>query len=95
MWLAVQIKGQPNRGFTLLELVVGLGLWAILLSGVIGVLLHTGQAYTTLEKRQDAMENARIAIDFMAANLKMADDVFINTEHCGRLILMRAYLPYP
>jgi len=83
------------NGFTLLELVIALGLWAILLSGIVGALWHTSNSATQLANRQNAMENARVALDTLTVNLQMAEEVFLYTAPNGRLHLLRAYQASP
>jgi len=88
---ALQTKG----GFTLIELLVALGLWAILLSGIFAMQWHTANVSGRLVDRQNAMENARVAVDMMAINLKMADRFVLNADNSGYLRSLRLYQVQP
>ena len=86
---------KSNDGFTLLELVIALGLWAILLSGLAGAIWHSSHNATQLANRQNAMENARVALDTLSVNLQMAEAIFLDTHPNGRLRLLRTYQASP
>jgi len=84
-----------NAGFTLLELIIALGLWAILISGVAGAIWHSNNSATQLANRQNSIENARVALDTLTVNLQMAEEIFLDTTQSGRLRLLRAYQASP
>ena len=82
-------------GFTLLELAVALGLWVILLSGIVGMLWHTAQSSTRMVERQSSAEHARVAIDALVVNLQMGEEILLDTDSTGRLRLLRSYQASP
>lgn len=84
-----------SDGFTLLELVISLALWAILLSGVSGAIWLSNNSAAKLANRQNAMENARIALDTLSVNLQMSEEIFLDTLPNGRLRLLRTYQASP
>ena len=86
---------KSNGGFTLLELVIALGLWTILLSGVIGVVWHTNHSAALLANRQNVIENARVALDTLSVNLQMSEEIFLDTHPSGRLRFLRTYQASP
>jgi len=89
------LSRHSNSGFTILELAIALGLWAILLSGVGGAIWHANHSATQLANRQNAMENARVALDTLTVNLQMAEEIFLDTAPDGRLRLLRTYQASP
>ncbi len=75
------------RGFSLVELMIGMTLGLILLLGVTSVLISNQRTYTTEDNLSRMQESARLAYDFLARDIRMAgyigclSDVtqFINT----------------
>ena len=80
-----------NSGFTLIELIAALGLWVILLSGIFVVQWHSARVSAGLTDKQNAMENARVAVDMLAVNLQMAERFQLNTDAAGNLSSLRLY----
>jgi len=68
-----------KRGYTLLEVVIALGIWMVLVTSVLSVWHYTALTTGRIITRQNAFENARIAMDMMLANIQYADEVFIQT----------------
>lgn len=62
----------PQRGFTLIELMVAITLALILTGGVIAMFLAGKQAYRTAEAQARVQEDARFAMEYMARYLRMA-----------------------
>lgn len=61
-----------QSGLTLVEIMVAIGISAILLTGVLQILVSSKQSYRILEATARIQENGRFAIDFMTADLRMA-----------------------
>ena len=81
-------KMKPG-GFTLLELTVALGLWMLLIAGVSMVLTHSTRAAASMLARQEAAENARVAMDALTVNIQMADVIDLRTDPDGMLRSLR------
>lgn len=73
-------------GFTLLELMIAVAVWIILLTGASRLLWYSTNVATGLIAQQEALENARVAIDALSINIKMADGITLNTHSDGTLI---------
>jgi type IV pilus assembly protein PilW len=69
---AGQSQGCPQRGFTLVELIVALAVSLILLAGVIQVYLSSKQAYRVQDNIARIQENGRLAIDFLSRYIRLA-----------------------
>lgn len=74
------------EGFTLLELVVAIGLWMMLLLGASHLLWYTAETSAQMLRRHETLEAARVALDTLIVNLQMADEIRLRTEPCGTLI---------
>ncbi len=61
-----------QRGLTLVEIMVAIGISAILLTGVLQILVSTKQSYRVLEATSRVQEAGRFAVSFMAEDLRMA-----------------------
>jgi len=77
---------KKSRGYTLLEVTIALALWMLLSLGVFLVWQHTVVASRTLLSRQNAYENARVAVDGLITNIQMANDITLTTDADGILI---------
>lgn len=73
------------RGYTLLETVIALAIWAVLAAGASRVLVYTARTVTRIVERQNAFENARAAMDALTVNIQMADTVLLETDTEGVL----------
>lgn len=65
----------PNpgpKGFSLVELMIGMTLGLILLLGVTSVLISNQRTYTTEDNLSRVQESARLAYDFIARDVRMA-----------------------
>lgn len=62
----------PAAGFTLVELVIGAGLMSLILAAAYACLSAGLSAQRLIEPRIDAAQNARVAIDRLAADLRAA-----------------------
>jgi Tfp pilus assembly protein PilW len=64
------LNGQ--NGFSLLELVIGLAMATIVLAGIIGVFTTLTRSYTTQNVAADVQQTARVGIDYIAQEVRMA-----------------------
>lgn len=61
-----------QRGLGLIEIMIALGISAILLTGVLQIFITSKQSYRTLEANARLQESGRFATDFIAEDLRMA-----------------------
>lgn len=61
-----------QRGMTLVEIMIALGISVILLTGVLQIFQSSKISYRTLEASARVQENGRFAISFMTEDLRMA-----------------------
>jgi prepilin-type N-terminal cleavage/methylation domain-containing protein len=73
-------KVSLQKGFTLLEVTIALGLWLILSMGVFLVWQHSARESAAMIERQSAFENARLAMDAFIMNLQLAREVTLQTD---------------
>lgn len=69
IFLTLAVK---QRGMTLVEIMIALGISVILLTGVLQIFQSSKISYRTLEASARVQENGRFAISFMAEDLRMA-----------------------
>lgn len=74
-----------NQGFTLLETIAALGLFLIITIWVTNLLLLSAKLSSGLMARQELLENARIAMDFMTTNIAMAEEITLSKRTDGTL----------
>ncbi len=63
---------QRERGFTLVEMLVSLAMFAIIVSAVGAVLVPMRRSYTTQDVAAGAQQTTRLAIDFMVNDIRLA-----------------------
>ena len=61
-----------QRGLTLVELMVGLTIGLILTAGILQIFVHSKQTYRVEEALSRVQENGRMALDFIANDIRMA-----------------------
>ncbi len=61
-----------QRGLTLVEILVAIGISAILLTGVLQIFVSSKQSYRVLEETARLQESGRFAVSFMTEDLRMA-----------------------
>jgi len=66
---------KKRGGFTLLELIIALAIWTILTASVIQIVGYTSRSTARIIARQEAFENARVAVDSIVVNLQLADEI--------------------
>ncbi len=64
--------GEKQLGFTIVEILVALVISLVLLMGVINIFLASKQSYTLQSGVSRLQENARYALDMMAASISLA-----------------------
>jgi len=84
---------KSKRGLTLLELVVALGLWLLLSTGVFFLWHHTSGSTTNILQRQSAFERARGAMDALITGIQMSSEIRLTTDEHNLLdsIVVRGY----
>jgi len=64
------LRGQG--GFTLVELMVAMSIFLLILVGVFQVFDPSSRAYSTSERKLGVQQNARVAMDVMSRQIRMA-----------------------
>ena len=72
---------RQNKGFTLLELVIALGVWMLLSVGVFMLWQHATAVSARALTQQNALENGRVAMDAMVRNIEIAHTVRIIADN--------------
>jgi len=65
------LRVNPN-GFTLIEVMLTIAISGIALAAIYGVFISSSQSYRTQEGVVDAQQRARVGLDFMIRNIRMA-----------------------
>ena len=88
------MTAKRTKGLTLLELVIALAVWLVLSAGVFFLWQHTSNAGINMLDRQDALENARGAMDALLRNIELSKIIRVTTDREN--ILRRLEFPdYP
>jgi type II secretory pathway pseudopilin PulG len=66
----IPLSPQGARGITLTELAIAMGIFAIVMLGVVGTWSKTQEAYFVGSEVAEAQQNVRTAIDFMVRELR-------------------------
>ena len=66
---------KKKAGFTLLEAVIALAVWLILSVSAIYMWHHVSTRTNAVLARQNALENARVAMDALTVNIQMARSI--------------------
>jgi type II secretory pathway component PulJ len=74
------------NGFSLLELLVGLGLAAVIMVAVVSVFATLTRSYTTQNASASAQQAVRSGVDYMAQNIRMAGLNPANLTNVGILV---------
>lgn len=80
------MKNKKNSGLSLLETVIAAMLFSILILGAYNILVYVSQSSARTTVRLNALENARVSMDFLENNLQMADFIELIVEPDGTLI---------
>jgi type IV pilus assembly protein PilW len=65
-------SARKQRGLTLIEIMVAIGISAILLTGVLQIFISSKQSYRVLEATARVQEAGRFAVSFITEDLRMA-----------------------
>lgn len=68
-------RARPQRGLTLVELMVAMVLGLLILGGVVSIFLSNRQAFRTSEQLARIQENARTAFELMSRSIREAGAV--------------------
>ena len=71
---------KSKSGLTLLELVIALGLWLLLSTGVFFLWHHTSGSTTNILRRQSAFEQARGTMDALVTSIQMSSMIELTTN---------------
>ncbi|MGD9096743.1 MAG: prepilin-type N-terminal cleavage/methylation domain-containing protein [Desulfobacterales bacterium] len=63
---------QKERGFTMVEMLVSLAMFAIIVAAVGAVMVPMRRSYTTQDVAAGAQQTTRLAIDFMVNDIRLA-----------------------
>ena len=86
---------RPERGFSIVELMIALLLGLILLGGVIQVFLSSRQTYNANEAMSRMQENGRFALEFIARSARLAGYTGPEFTSTKPLPLVKPGLPAP
>jgi len=86
---------KKQKGFTLVELIVSLGLWMILSLGVLFLWQHATHRSADVMQRQWALEQARGSMDILLMNIQLAHTIRLDTNNNGimRRLTLTQYDP--
>lgn len=70
--MRLSAAGAAQGGLSLVEILVALGISAVLLTGVIQIFISSKQSYRMLEATSRLQENGRFAVSFLTEDLRMA-----------------------
>jgi hypothetical protein len=82
---------KTKKGFTLLEAAVGTALWVILAAGAVWLMFYAMRAGERQLAVQSGLENARVAMDSIIANVQMGESVRLVPPGGGLLQSITAY----
>ncbi len=63
---------KQNSGFSLLELIVGLGIAALSMMAIVSIFTTLTRSYTTQTTSANVQQAARVSLDYMTQNIRMA-----------------------
>ena len=69
---AIISKKTDNRGFTLMELLVAMGIGTVILAAIAGTFMTQTRFYNAQEQINEMQQNARAAMDLMTREVKLA-----------------------
>ncbi|NLK97543.1 MAG: prepilin-type N-terminal cleavage/methylation domain-containing protein [Epulopiscium sp.] len=76
-----------NRGFTLVEILIGMALFSILSLSVWSLMNHASNSSNRTYTKIEAVENARVALDFMIDEIRRAQKIQIENFDDANTIL--------
>jgi len=78
------------RGFTLIEILVAMGLGLFILGVLYNVFLTGEKTYDQQEQMAEMQQNARVAMDMMVNEIRMAGFDPVNTPSLGKIVSAEA-----
>ena len=75
---------RKKDGITLIEAVFALGTWLIISAGVLFLWHHVVNEAARILESQQTLENARVAMDVMVANIEFSHHIHIQLAEDGR-----------
>ena len=69
-----------NKGFTLIELIVGMGIFVIIISVVLSLFMSALTGQRKILAQQNLQDNARYLLGFIAKELRMSDIKSVSTN---------------
>jgi type IV pilus assembly protein PilW len=92
-WITVEAK----KGFTLIELMVGMGIAMVMLAAVTSTFISQTKIYHAQEQVNEMQQNARGAVDLMIRELKMAgynpaEAAFVGVTYNSTQLMIQADL---
>jgi len=78
---------KQRAGFTLLETIIALAVWAILSVSVISVWHHVSNRTSSVLARQSALENARVAMDALLINIQMSNSITLHVRDSDYMLI--------
>lgn len=72
-----------NKGFTLIELILSLGICSLIIVPIISILDFSLNACTTGEKKDQLMMNGRYAIEYIKDDIRVADKIISSDKIKG------------
>ena len=79
---------KTNKGYTLIEAVITLGLWLVLSIGIFFVWQHAALSAASMLESQNAFENARITMDVLKMNINMSRCIEISKNSNANLSII-------
>jgi prepilin-type N-terminal cleavage/methylation domain-containing protein len=87
---------REERGFTLLELMVALTIFALITAGTATVFISVQRAWKKEKSGVDLLQNARWAMEFMSNELRQAEiELLTNLTLAGEEIYAIKFQPFP
>ena len=81
-----------HRGFTLVELIVVIGIFSIVMAAIYSVFVRSNRVYISQEEVVDAQQEARSALEILGREIRMAGLIAANNQPGGfDLIIGPAY----
>lgn len=74
-----------QKGFSLIELMISVALGLVLMGGVIQIFINSKAAYNTQRAVSSVQESGRLAIEFMARDIRMAGFMGCASRKVGRV----------
>lgn len=74
-----------QKGITLVELVISMGLMVLLMTAALNLMVNSLQTWQINSRRIEVQQTARFALDSIVRELRFATDVVVDIDHKGIL----------